>query len=192
MEVRASKSSNTTFSKGTYAFESPKCSKELCLQELTILHFKGNLCLQALAEPTPLQATLPTIGSTRANLAGQILGPPTPIALSLMEYVEDFSWNFLWALFMEIKRMSMSENYDQTFDAFSTVSAKAFAKISLSVIMFIKNCGKAQALVAFCAYALSHTPTNTHTHTKEKRKEGKPVTVTNSEIQIRTNSAGIR
>ena len=64
----------------------------------------------------------------------------------------------------------MSENYDQNFDAFFDHVSEKF-RLNFAVRNFlIKNCGKVQTLVAFCAYALSHTHTATH---KESAKRGK-------------------
>ena len=78
MEVCASRSSNTTFSKGTHAFESPKCSKECVLPRAHDTTFLGNLCLQALAEPTPLPATLPDHWLHSCQSRWPNFGTPTP------------------------------------------------------------------------------------------------------------------
>ena len=56
----------------------PNAPRNVCFQELMILHFLGNLCLQALAEPTPLPATLPDHWLHSCQSRWPNFGTPTP------------------------------------------------------------------------------------------------------------------
>ena len=110
MEVCASRSSNTTFSKGAYAFESPKCSKESVPPRAHATTFLGSLCLQALAEPTPLLATLPDhwLHSCRSRWPNFETPYSQNLAVKECCFVPrgvcgGFFMKFLVATFMEIK-----------------------------------------------------------------------------------------
>ena len=77
---------------------------------------------------------------------------------------------FLVATFHGNQRMKMSQNYDQNFDAFFDRVGENF-RLNFAIRDYVqKICGEVQTLVAFCAYALSHTPTDTHTHTKSAKR----------------------
>ena len=184
--------------RGNLCIREPQMLQGICASESSRYYvFLGGVCLQALAEPTPLLATLPDRWLHSCQSSGQILRPPTPrilpwknVALSLVEYVEDFLWSFLWPLSWKIEGWKWAKIITRISDAFfSTVSAKTLPE-NFAIRDYVQKriVEKYRLLLFFCAYALSHTLTDTHTQKKKKCKEGKkPVTVTNSEIQIRTN-----
>ena len=118
-------------------------SRELVLQELKYCIFQGSLCIQ---EPQMLQGICASKNSQY---------------YIFQEFVPSSACR---------AHRSFRNSADHRLHSCQSRWLKFWDPgISLSGIMFIRNCGKVQTLVAFCANAWSHTHTDTHT----ERKEGK-------------------
>ena len=169
MEVCASRSSNTTFSKGIYAFESPKCSKECVLPRAHDTTFFGAFV------PSSACRAHPSSSNSAWPLA--LLVP-----VSLAKFWEPYSQNlavkeccfvprgicggFFMKSLVATFHGKWAKIMTRVWTRFSTVSAKTFAWISLSGIMFIEKIVDKYRLLSLFVPMPCHIHPQTPSHTR--------------------------
>ena len=161
---------------GNLCIRGPQTLQGICASKSSRYYILGNLCLQALAEPTPLLATLPDHWLHSCQSRWPNFGTPHSQNRPVKEccfvprgICGAFVMKFLVATFHGNSRMKMSENYDQNFDAFFDPVSE---RISLSGIMFIKKLWKSTDSCRFLCPCLV-TYTHRRTHKKKNAKRGK-------------------
>ena len=181
--VCASRSSNTR----NFCIREPQVLQRICAPESSRYYIFKKLCLQALAEPTPLLATLPDHWLHSCQSRWPNFGTPHSQNLAVKEcfFVPRgicgvFFMKVLVATFHGNQRMKMSEDYDQNFDAFFEHVGENF-RLNFAIRDYVQKFVESTDSCRFLCLCLV---TYTHRRTQKAHRGEKLVTVTNSEIQI--------